>query len=141
MTHTVLTALIFFSIASSHTPPPDAVTPSDKRAVMKALENQIRRDTEILSKPMFVTNLRKARVKLKKSIAELQFVISKVAKGKGKKAKWAAAELNRALAEENKQASMTRIADRYRRIMRNAIVESLRVKKAVLKAMRDDLIW
>ncbi|MFQ5431943.1 MAG: hypothetical protein ACE5EN_05505 [Nitrospinota bacterium] len=141
MIHTVVTALVFFSAATFHTQPSDTLTLSEKRAAISALENHIRRDTEILSKPMFVTNLRKARIKLKKGAAELQFAISKIKKGEGPKAKWARGELERVLAEENRQASMTRIAERYRRIMRNAVVESLKVKKAVLKAIRDDLVW
>jgi len=141
MTHTVVTALVFFSVATFHAPPPDALTESEKRAAMNTLENHIRRDTEILSKPMFITNLRKARVQLKEGAAELRSVISKVAKGKGSKAKWAQAELERVLAEENRQASMTRIADRYRRIMKNTIAKNLKVKKAVLKAIRDGLVW
>ncbi len=141
MTHTVVTALVFLSVASFHTQPPDAVTESDKRAVMHALENQISRDSEMLSKPMSITNSRKARVKLKEGIGELQFVISKLAKGKGSKAKWAHGELNRALAEEKEQASIPRTADRYRRILKNTIRKNLAVKKGVLKAMQDGLIW
>jgi len=142
MTHTVVTALVFFSVAAYHAPPPDDLTESEKRAVINTLESHIRRDTEIVSKPMFVSNLRKARVQLKEGAAELRSAISKIAKGKGSKAKWAAAELNRVLAEENRQASsLGRIAERYRRIMRNAVVESLKVKKAVLKAIRDGLVW
>ena len=142
MIHMVVTALVFFSVATFHSPPPDNLTVSERSAVINTLETHIRRDTEIVSKPMFVTNLRKARVELKKGAAGLQFAIGKIAKGKGPKAKWAAAELTRVLAEENRQASFVgRIADRYRRIMRNAVVESLKVKKAVLKAIRDGLVW
>ena len=141
MTHTVVTALVFLSVASFHTPPPDVVSVSEKRAVMDALENQIRRDREILSKPMNITNSRKARVKLKEGIADLKFVISKVATAKGSKAKWAQAELNSVLTEEKEQAAVSRTSDRYRRILKNSIRKNLGVKKAVLKAMQDDLIW
>ncbi len=142
MTHTAVAALVFLSVAAYHAPPPDDLTESEKSAVIYTLESHIRRDTEIASKPMFVSNLRKARVKLKKGAAELQSAINIIAKGKGPKAKWAAAELERVLAEENRQASfLGRIAERYRRIMRNAVVESLKVKKAVLKAIRDGLVW
>lgn len=141
MTHTIVAALIFFSITLFHTESPDAVTVAQKRAAMSALENQVRRDTEILSKPMNITNSRKARVKLKEGVSELLLIINTVEKGEGKKTNWAVAELNRILAEEKEQASIPRTADRYRRLLKNSIRKNLAVKRAILKAMQDDLVW
>ena len=141
MTHTVVTALVLLSVAGFHLPPPNVVTESDKRAVISALEKQIGRDSGILSIPMNITNSRKARAKLREGIAELQYVLSKVAKGEGNKAGWAADELKRIVAEEKVQGSIPRTADRYRRLLKNSIRKNLAVKKAIQKAIKDDLVW
>ena len=141
MIHTVAAALVFLSVASFHTPPPGFVTMSEKDAAITALENHIRRDAEMLAKPMSISNSRKARAKLKEGIGELLLVLGKLEKGKGKKAGWAQAELRRIVAEEKEQGAIERTADRYRRLLKNTIRKNLEVKKAVLKAIRDDLIW
>lgn len=122
-------------------PAAQGISKADVQGAIAALTNHIQRDSEILSKPMGVVNTRKTRELLKEGFEKLKFVIDEVEKGRGAKGKWAVTELKRVLKKEKEQAAIGRIADRYRRLLRNAIKKNLEVKKAVLKAMQDDLVW
>lgn len=110
----------------------------DAQAALKA---HIERDTKILSKPMNNLNTRKTRAKLKDGFGKLKFVINEIKKGMGGKGEWAASELERIVAEEEREAAFARMTNRFKRNLKNTIKKNLAVKKAVLKAMHDGLVW
>ena len=111
---------------------------ADAEAALKA---HIERDTQILSKPMNNVNTRKTRARLKDGSGKLKFVIKEINKGMGGKVEWAARELERIVAEEEREAAFTRMTHRFKRNLKNTIRKNLAVKKAVLKAMHDGLVW
>ena len=111
------------------------------QAAEAALSAHIERDTQILSKPMNNVNTRKTRVKLKDGLGRLKFVIIEINKGMGGKVEWAAGELERIVAEEEREAAFTRMTHRFKKNLKNTIKKNLAVKKAVRKAMRDGLVW
>lgn len=106
-----------------------------------AMEAHIERDRGILSKPMNNVNTRKARAKLKDGSGKLKFVINEIKKGLGAKGEWAASELERVVAEEEREAAFTRMTHRFKTNLKNTIKKNLAVKKAILKAMHDGLVW
>ena len=105
------------------------------------MKAHIERDREILSKPMNNLNTRKARAKLKEGFGKLKFVINEINKGLGGKVEWAAGEMERIVAEEEREAAFTRMTHRFRTNLKNTIKKNLPVKKAILKAMHDGLVW
>lgn len=135
-------ALVLLLIAAFAAQTAQAARPKPAIArAQAALEAHIERDKEVLSKPMNNVNTRKARVKLKEGLGKLKFVINEIKKGMGGKVEWAAGELERIVAEEEREAAFIRMTHRFKKNLKNTIKKNLAVKKAVLKAMLDGLVW